>query len=315
MKLLIKQTAVTAVIAITMVVHGFAVAAESKKAAEAAADEAKPGQVVLKWAGCGISKKAFMTEMAAAYEKKTGVKIDLKGGGATKGIRKTASGETDFGGSCRYRIDGHPKEAAVELKPVAWDALVVIAHKDNPVQDITLDQIRGMYLGKIKNWKELGGSDKPIKLYTRNGKSSGVGRTIRKLVFANYDQKFTSYKSVKSSGPLEKAVEKDVDAIGITGISSARKRNVKFLKLEGKEATFDNIKKGEYLLYRPLYLAIQLSGKNLEEVNKFYSFTHSPAGRKIMIANGTVPYLDALGLVMKQIEQEQRAEETGLYRN
>jgi len=310
MRKLMIRSAATAVVLMMTVLQGLATAAESKKAADA-----RPDQVVLKWAGCGISKKAFMTEMAAAYEKKTGVKIDLKGGGATKGIRQTASGETDFGGSCRYKIDGHPEEATVELKPVAWDALVVIVHKDNPVKDITLDQIRGLYLGKIKNWKELGGSDKPIKLYVRKGKSSGVGRAIRKLVFANYEQDFVAHEVVKSSGPLEKAVEKDVDAIGITGISSARKRKVNFLKLEGKEATFDNIKNGDYLLYRPLYLAIRSDSKNIKEVNKFFSFTHSPAGRKIMIANGTVPYLDALGLVMKQIEQEKRAEEIGLYRN
>ena len=56
----------------------------------------------ISWTGCGISKKAFMSEMAAAYEKKTGIAVKLSGGGATKGIRATAAGNSDMGGSCRY---------------------------------------------------------------------------------------------------------------------------------------------------------------------------------------------------------------------
>ena len=59
---------------------------------------------VLTWAGCGISKKAFMAELAKGYEKKTGVKIKLQGGGATKGIRTVASRENDLGGSCRQTL-------------------------------------------------------------------------------------------------------------------------------------------------------------------------------------------------------------------
>jgi phosphate transport system substrate-binding protein len=118
------------------------------QAAETA--DAKP---VIQWAGCGISKKAFMSEMAKAYEKKTGIKINLSGGGATKGIRKAAAGQIDIGGACRVSLENHKQERDAHQVPVAWDALVVIAHKDNPVKNIKFDQIRGIYLGKIKNWK------------------------------------------------------------------------------------------------------------------------------------------------------------------
>lgn len=271
--------------------------------------------VKLSWVGCGITKKAFMKEIAVAYKKKTGVEIDVKGGGATRGIRDTASGKADFGGSCRYKIEGHPQESRAVLKPVAWDALAVIVHKDNPVEDITLDQIRGLYLGKIKNWKQLGGHDAPIKLYARKSKNSGVGRALRKLVFANFDQEFVASEFVKSSGPLEKAVEKDINAMGVTGISSARKRNVKSVKLEGKAPKYENIQNGSYLLYRPLYLAFNPAGSNTKHINDFLDFIHTSEGRDILHKNGTVPYLDALQLVMKQIEQERRAEEQGAYRN
>ena len=280
-----------------------------------AADEVatKAPEKILKWVGCGISKKAFMTELAAAYSKKTGIQIKIQGGGATRGIREVAANTADMGGSCRYKIDGESKERGAVLEPVAWDALVVIVHPDNPVENITFDQIRGLYLGKITNWKQLGGKDAPIRLMARKGKISGVGRALRKLVFANYDQSFKATEFVKSSGPLEKAVVKDVNAIGVTGISSARKRKVKNLKLDGKAPTYENIRKGDYGLYRPLYLALNARGKNADEVKKFISFAHSLEGRKIIRDNGTVPYLEALKLVLKQVEQEERAEESGLY--
>ena len=64
----------------------------------------------LTWAGCGITKKAFMQELATAYEKETGKKIDIEGGGATKGIRKVATLEKDMGGTCRYLLPGNPAD-------------------------------------------------------------------------------------------------------------------------------------------------------------------------------------------------------------
>jgi len=269
----------------------------------------------LRWVGCGISKKAFMKELATAYEKKTGVKIEIHGGGATRGIREVAANTADLGGSCRYKIGQTAEERAAELEPVAWDALAVIAHPDNPVKNITLDQIRGIYLGKITNWNQLGGNNAKIRLMARKGKISGVGRAIRKLVFANYEQDFSASEFVKSSGPLEKAVEKDVNALGITGISSSRKRQVKNLTLEGKAPSYENIRKGTYGLYRPLYLVVNRKGDNYKEVDKFIKYAHSQEGQAVIKANGVVPYLQALTLVLKQVAQENRANERGLYRN
>ena len=146
-------------------------------------------QETIKWTGCGISKKAFMSELAKAYTKKSGIEIKLSGGGATKGIRQAANGTVHIGGACRVSLNSEEERNAFQI-PVAWDALVVFVNKNNPVDNITFQQLRDIYLGKIKNWKQLGGNDAPIELYARRGKLSGVGRTIRELVFANYDQNF-----------------------------------------------------------------------------------------------------------------------------
>lgn len=276
----------------------------------------QPDNKKLSWAGCGISKAAFMGEMATAYEKKTGVKIDLIGGGATKGIRQVSSKETTIGGTCRHVIEKdnsmmtHPDERRVQLTPVAWDALVVITHKDNPVDNISSEQLRKLYKGQITNWKELGGKDAPIELYVRKGKISGVGRTLRELLFYNYDEEFVATHVVDSTGPLERAMEKSPNGVGVTGVSSARKlekkKTAKILKLDGKESSYENIRTGQYVLYRPLYMVTNLQEKN-PEVKNFIHFVSSDEGKAIMRKVGTVPYEDAVGLWLTYLDQQNKA--------
>jgi phosphate transport system substrate-binding protein len=260
--------------------------------------------VTLNWVGCGISKKAYVADLSKAFGEKTGIHINVQGGGATKGIRKVVSGEADLGGSCRYQLPNDPREAGVGLEPVAWDALVVITHKDNVVDSLSLVQVHDIYLGKITNWKEVGGSDAAIEVFTRKSKFSGVGRTLRKLLFSDFDQELTSSQAFKSSGPLEKAVIKSPNAIAITGISSARLRDIKIQQLAGIAPTYDNIKAGKYQMYRPLYITYNPGSEKIAEVKKFISFTHSAKGRKIMRDNGTLPYLEGVPLISLQIQQE-----------
>jgi phosphate transport system substrate-binding protein len=275
----------------------------------------------LTWVGCGISKKAFMSEIAAAYEKKTGVKIILHGGGATKGIREVSAGKSDLGGSCRQVLENpatlspESHERRVQMDPVAWDALAVIVHKGNPVQNITLDQLRKVYTGQITNWKQLGGKNAPIELYVRKGKISGVGRTLRELVFYDYNKVFRSpYIHVeRSSGPLEQAIEKTaINGLGVTGISSARKRKVKILELNGKEPSYKNIQNGDYLLYRPLFLVTNLADLGNPDVQRFSAYVHSEEGKAVIRRAGTVPYEDGIGLWLKYLDSVHKAQDHGL---
>jgi len=247
----------------------------------------------LSWTGCGISKKAFMTEMAKAYESKTGVTVKLSGGGATKGIRAVAAGTSDLGGSCRHWLRGvsgdvHPEETDADLIQVAWDALVVIAHPDNSVNNIALDQLKDVYAGKISSWSDLGGEDKRIGLVVRDGKTSGVGYMLRQLVFGDADYEFGARSlKVKSTGPLEAKVESLKTAFAIDGISSAKRRNVKFLSIDGVEPTKENIAAGSYALYRPLYMAVNKQNTN-QAAQKFVDFVLSDEGQAVISQQGTV---------------------------
>lgn len=266
----------------------------------------------INWAGCGITKKAFMKELAAEYTKRTGVVVNLAGGGATKGIRNAANGSIDIGGACRTTIDSDKLERNAHQIPVAWDALVVIVNKKNPVSGISFQQLQKVYTGEITSWKQLGGNDAPIELYVRRGKLSGVGRTLRELVFHNFNQDFKATYVKKSSGPVEKGILKNINGIGITGISSAKRRDLKLLKLNGHAPSYDNIKQGKYVLYRPLYLVTKHTRVS-KKVKDFIRFAVSRDGQEIIRQQGTVPYSRAMALVMKQLDQYDQAMADGLF--
>lgn len=249
----------------------------------------------LNWVGCDISKLSFMDTVAAAYEKKTGVKINLVDGGATRGIREVVAKKAHIGGTCRH-AENVPEEQGVKLIPVAWDALVVAVHPSNPVNDITLEQVKGIFLGKITNWKQLGGPDRPIVAMERKGLLSGVGVGARELIFK--DRKLEYHASVKlyeSSRPLEEALEATPDGITLTGVSSARIRKVKMLRVEGKEPTRENLISGAYLLYRPLYLTVPSTGASAE-ITDFMKYILSAEGQTVISSTGTVSLNDGKSL-------------------
>jgi len=243
----------------------------------------------IEWTGCGIIKKSFMHELSIAFEKKTGIKITITGGGATKGIRSVSAGNTHVGGSCRGHlntVDGVPvlEEEGAVLVHVAWGALVVIVNPANNVGNISLEQLKDVFDGKITSWKELGGIEKKIALIVRDGKISGVGHMFRQMVFNDpeYEFKARSLK-VKSTSPLEQKVERFKTAMAIDGIGSALKRQVKILQVNGVEPRKENIVAGKYPLFRPLYL-VKRTGENSPTINKFIDFALSPEGQAV-IAN------------------------------
>ncbi len=292
-------------------------------AVQADAEPAKPAKPnTIAWAGCGITKAAFMDELSKAYEKKTGIKVVFDKGdspldGSISGIQDINSGKFALGASCRANIDTMSEERDVHQVPVAWDALVFIVHPNITIDTVSTQQVKDIYLGKITNWQQLGGPNHTIELYDRRGKLSGVGRNLRELLFADYNQEFPGVKHiVQSTGPLEQGIEKTPFSFGATGISSAQRRakdgKVKILKLNGKEPSFENIKTGQYVMYRPLYMVSK--GIAAEKpVKEFISFALSREGQDVIRSTGTVPYSDAMGLVMKQIEQYDVATEKGLF--
>lgn len=222
-------------------------------------------QKELHWAGCVISKLGFMQDLADAYEKKTGIKIVLGGGGATKGVREVAAKHTDLGGGCRLPLvyrnsDGsyniEEREKKIKIIPLGWDALVVTVHPENPlIESITRDQLREVLTGKITHWKQLGAdTDKAINLYDNVSKISGVGRTLRQQLFDDPEFEFTGRAiRLATAAKIEQTVGEDPYSLAVSGFSSSRHRAVKMIQLEGSEPTMETLSAGNYHLYRLLF--------------------------------------------------------------
>lgn len=240
--------------------------------------------------GCSISNVGYLRALAEEYQRRTGTRVFVRGGGSVVGIEDLRSGNADFAASCRGRKPGDPEN--IQFIQVAWDALVFIVHESNPVSNISLDEVRSIYEGRITNWRQLGGRDGPIVLFvSRPRKSlSGVGTSIRNLIFHGKRVTYPNARLVPSSGIVEQLVEKTPEGFAATGFSSAQKRKVKMLKVNGVFPAGKTIIDGTYRLRRPLFLLVPPVPK--PEVMKFVSFALSEEGQRFISSQGVVSFLD-----------------------
>lgn len=231
-------------------------------------------------------------------------------------LREVAALKNDMGGSCRLPLvfknsDGsytiEESEKQLKIIPVGWDALVVIINQQNPLIDsISRDQLRNVLTGEITHWNQLGAnSDKPINLYVRQGKISGVGRTLRQQLFNNPDQEFRAGATrLASSGKIEKAVADDPYGLAVSGISSSRHQPVKMVKLEEIEPSMETLRSGNYHLYRMLFLVVSNKYHQRPEIMDFIDFALSPKGQKVILEAGTLPYHLGVSLIFKAASQD-----------
>ena len=255
--------------------------------------EGSESRKTITWTGCDISKKAYMLMAASAYTKETGIEIIVTGGGATRGIRATAAGSSDIGGTCRHCLpDIAPEEGDAIMTHVAWDALVFCTHLSNPVESITEKQAQLILTGEITNWTDIKTEVDALivpafRVQTEDGKLSGVGYMTRLLLFDKADQKYTEKALFhRSSGPIERFVEATPYSFAVTGVSSANKRQVKVLQLNGVTPGRKEIASGKYPLYRPLFLVTK--GLPSGEVGKFIDWILGPVGQAVLHKAETV---------------------------
>lgn len=259
----------------------------------------------LSWVGCDISKAAYVSDLADMFQQQTGTNIELRTGNSSSGIRDVVTGKADIGSSTRYLLPGDTRETGIELVPVAWDALTIIVHKDNPVKNISLDQLRAIYTGKITNWSRLGGNDHEIEVLIHQQDNSAAGSTLREILFSDAGKKISASRTIDSSVPLETVLQENPHAIAITGISSAHQHDVRIISLDNVTPTIENIKSGDYSLYRTLYLSYNPNSSKLESIKSFISYINSKSGRDLMRANGVVPYREAMRLIMKKVYENE----------
>jgi len=219
----------------------------------------------------------------AFTEQNNGITFTYNPTGSGSGIMAVQEGRCDIGLSSRS-LKEEEKAAGLTGTVLAYDGIAVIVHPDNPVTDLTLEQIAAIYTGEITNWSEIGGKDAEIVLVgreagsgTRDGFESitGTGDACR------YRQELTS------TGDVITTVSSNPDAIGYASLASV-KDSVKALSVGGITPNAATVKDGSYLVQRPFVLVTKTDAKLSEAAQKFFDFATSDDAVELISSAGVV---------------------------
>ena len=215
-----------------------------------------------------------------------GTVIQVSGGGSGTGIAALINGSTDI---CEASRDMKPQEyqdaAAKGVKPyriaVALDGIAVFLNNDNPVKELTIAQLKGIYTGKITNWKMIGGPDKTIILYGREN-NSGTYAYFKEHVLGDEDYAAET-QTLPGTAAVVNAVSNDKNGIGYGGV--AWEKNVKLLAIKKDDSstaivpTIETVTNGTYPISRELYWFF--NGIPNGEIKSLLNWTLSSDGQKI----------------------------------
>ncbi len=168
---------------------------------------------------------------------------------------------------------------------VAMDGLVIVTHPGNPVANLTIEQIRAIFTGKIRNWKELGGPDQPIVTISRDT-NSGTYETFETMVM-NKEKIGEKTEYVGSNGAIRQRVMTTPAAIGYVGLAFTE--GVKALTVNGIAATAETVASAKYPIARPLYMYTNGRPKAGTALHDFVTLAGTENGRKIVEDTGFVP--------------------------
>ncbi len=221
--------------------------------------------------------------------------IQVTGGGSGTGIAALINGTTQICQSSRSMKDEERKQLAdkygqdpVEIT-VARDGLTIYVHEQCPVSELTLAQVRGVYDGSIRNWKDLGGPDAPIIPYGREN-NSGTYVYFKEHVLEGADFA-ADVQTLPGTAAVVNAVTQDVRGIGYGGDAYVKGVQMVALKTDPAAAalrpTDASIADGSYPLARPLFF--YLTSPPAGDIKDFIDYCLSPEGQAVVREVGYFP--------------------------
>ena len=227
--------------------------------------------------------------------KNPGITIQVTGGGSGVGLSALINGTTDIANASRpmkpserEKLKQRYNSLGVEVK-AARDGLSVYLNETNPIRELTLDQIKGIYTGMISNWKDVGGPDAKIVIYGREN-SSGTYVYFKDNVLSGADFA-PSVQSLPGTAAVVNAIANDKLGIGYGG--AAYGKGIKYCsvkkdaKTPGYEPTEENIKAGLYPITRYLYM--YLRSRPTGDAKDYIDWILSPEGQKLVVEVGYFP--------------------------
>ncbi len=209
-------------------------------------------------------------------------KINVQGGGSTAGIIAVQGRVCQIGMSSRPL---KPEETGINSIQIAHDAIAIIVHPENRVAGLSLEQIRDIFAGRIRNWSDLGGADALIVVVTRE-EGSGTRGAFSELVMAKQD--ISEQALVQdSNGAVREIVARDQNAMGYISFGLLDPR-VKALTIDGTAPTHDNIMAGRYQLKRPFLILLRPDAQ-CALADSFVGYILSPRGQASLAQEGLIP--------------------------
>lgn len=213
-------------------------------------------------------------------------RVTVTGGGTGVGISALMDNTTDIAMASRpikFSEKMKIKEAGEEVEEVivAYDALAVVVHPSNPVKQLTRKQLEDIFRGKITNWKQVGGEDQKIVVYSRET-SSGTYEFFKESVLKNKNYMAGSL-SMPATGAIIQSVSQTKGAIGYVGLAYVSPR-IKTLSVSYNDTHYatpsvENATNKSYPIVRPLYYYYNVKNKN--QVDPLLQFILSPQGQDI----------------------------------
>jgi len=216
------------------------------------------------------------------------INISVRGGGSGVGIAAIIDGTIDIADSSRpiknkELLLAKQKGRSLKEIAVARDGLAIIVNPSNPVKNLTPEQIRDIYTGKIDNWKTVGGPNLAIVVVSRDT-SSGTYESFGTLVLKGAKLKEGAIMTA-SSKAVATTVEETPGAIGYIGVGFISDE-LKVLSVNGLTASKESVRNGTYKFNRFLYMYV--NGEPKGNVKKFIDFVLSEAGQKLVEEAGYV---------------------------
>ncbi len=204
--------------------------------------------------------------------------------GSGSGIQAVSEGRCDIGLSSRALKDDE-KASGLKETIVALDGIAIIVNPQNPVKDLSLEQIAKIYTGEITNWKDVGGEDAEI---VRIGREAGSGTRDGFESITETKDACQYRQELTSTGDVITTVSQNPNAIGYASLA-AIKDSVKALTVNGVAPTEATVKDGTYLVQRPFVLVTKEGAALSETAQKFFDFATSADAASIISAAGAVP--------------------------
>ncbi|MGL5329668.1 MAG: phosphate ABC transporter substrate-binding protein [Peptostreptococcaceae bacterium] len=225
-----------------------------------------------------------MEKVAEVFESKNeGIKVEIQQLGSSAGIKNTIEGVSEIGMSSRD-IKEEEKSAGLVETEIALDGIAVITNKGNEVKDLTLEQVKDIYTGKITNWKEVGGKDAPIVVVSREDGSGTRDGFQEKVGFESPELKSDAQIS-DGSGNIKSTVEGNENAIGYISFGYVDEK-VNAVKVDGVEISHETVKSNDYVISRPFVL-VNKEGIS-ENAKSLIDFILSDEGQAVLEEKGFI---------------------------